>query len=101
MNNNSARVKKYKKEINCKCGITYFGNDFTISNHDFSKAHINNENQLKIKGNDINKRIYDREELRIICSANQIKDYGKLSIEKMINALFLKENVIIPHIVAK
>ena len=54
--------------------------------------HLNGMKQININ----NGKIYDRDELRLICSYNSVKNYGTLSICKMIDAILKIEYLKIP-----
>ena len=95
MTTETKRVKEClaKSNIECPCGLKYYCTDLTQAKHQNSKMHINGMKQIKIN----NGKIYNCDELRLICSMNNIKDYAKLSVCKMIDAILKVENLKIPE----
>jgi len=94
MTSETKRIKKCleKSEAKCPCGLKYYCTDLTQAKHENSKMHLNGMKQININ----NGKIYDRDELRLICSYNSVKNYGTLSICKMIDAILKIEDLKIP-----
>jgi len=91
----SEQVKKCtdKNMFLCSCGIFYYcSSDRCMLQHENSDRH---KNSLK-RNRFVNGKKYNRDELRLLCSANKIPYYKSLKIEHMIDKLLELDNIKIP-----